>query len=110
MTIILYHDKATITYYLQSCHTLSLPANESVMAPVEPNVDYYAVLEISNFATAEDVIKSYRRLAKIRHPDKNLSNDSTAIFQLVSLLHLPDGLRQNKGQRLTLFSEAPERL
>ena len=53
------------------------------MAPVEVNVDFYAVLEISNTATVEVVTKSYRRLAKIRHPDKNLNNDSTAVFQLV---------------------------
>lgn len=54
------------------------------MAPSEANVDYYAVLEISNIATIEIVAKSYRRLARIRHPDKNLSADSTAVFQLVS--------------------------
>ena len=54
------------------------------MAPTEPNVDYYAVLEISNIATIEVVTKSYRRLAKIRHPDKSLQDDSTAVFQLVS--------------------------
>ena len=53
------------------------------MAPAEPNVDYYAVLEISNIATIELVTKSYRRLAKLRHPDKNPSADSTAVFQLV---------------------------
>ncbi|KAL9128134.1 MAG: hypothetical protein Q9175_007592 [Cornicularia normoerica] len=53
------------------------------MAPAESNVDYYAVLEISNLATIEVVTKSYRRLAKIRHPDKNLDDDSTALFQLL---------------------------
>lgn len=58
------------------------------MAPVEVNVDYYAVLEISNTATLEAVSKSYRRLAKIRHPDKNLNkDDSTAVFQFVSPMH-----------------------
>ena len=55
------------------------------MAPTEANIDYYAVLEISNIATIDVVIKSYRRLAKLRHPDKNLNTDSTAVFQLVSL-------------------------
>lgn len=35
------------------------------MAPSESNVDYYAVLEISNIATIDVVTKSYRRLAKI---------------------------------------------
>ena len=54
------------------------------MAPLELNIDYYAVLEISNTATTENVTKNYRRLAKIRHPDKNLSGDTTATFQLVS--------------------------
>lgn len=55
------------------------------MAPTEPNIDYYAILEISNIATLEVVTKSYRRLAKIRHPDKNPKADSTAVFQLVGL-------------------------
>lgn len=55
------------------------------MAPVKVNDDYYAVLEISNTATLEIVTKNYRRLALIRHPDKNRNaNDSTAVFQLVS--------------------------
>jgi curved DNA-binding protein CbpA len=54
------------------------------MAPVEVDDDYYAVLEISNTATLEVITKSYRRLAKIRHPDKNRRRDSTAVFQLVS--------------------------
>ena len=61
------------------------------MAPAEPNDDYYAVLEISNIATIEIVTKSYRRLAKLRHPDKNPSDDSTAVFQLVKQppIHFP---------------------
>lgn len=60
------------------------------MAPSESNVDYYAVLEISNIATIDVVTKSYRRLAKIRHPDKNPNVDSTAVFQLVSHVHCPN--------------------
>ena len=59
------------------------------MAPLEPNIDYYAVLEISNTATIELVTKSYRRLAKIHHPDKNLGGDTTATFQLVSPTRFP---------------------
>ena len=59
------------------------------MASAEHNIDYYAVLEISNIATVEIVTKSYRRLAKIRHPDKNLQGDSTAVFQLVSSRRTP---------------------
>ena len=53
------------------------------MAPVEVKVDYYAVLEVSNTATLEVMTKNYRRLAMIHHPDKNLTGNSTAIFQLV---------------------------
>ncbi|CAF9920075.1 hypothetical protein IMSHALPRED_004809 [Imshaugia aleurites] len=53
------------------------------MAPTEPNIDYYAVLEISHTTTIEVVIQSYQRLAKIRHPDKNLQDGSTAVFQLL---------------------------
>lgn len=67
--------------------TLSTLTRESLMASAEPNVDYYAVLEVSNIATIEVVTKSYRRLAKIRHPDKNLKADSTAVFQLVCPIH-----------------------
>lgn len=55
------------------------------MAPAEVNVDYYAVLEISNSVSLEVVTKSYRRLALLRHPDKNRNKEaSTAAFQLVS--------------------------
>ena len=71
------------------------------MAPVQMDADYYAVLEISNSATLEEITKSYRRLARIRHPDKNLNDDnSTAAFQLVSLIAFPlDGTEQR--QQLT---------
>lgn len=86
-------------------HTVARPlANESIMAPAEPNVDYYAILEISNLATIDAVTKSYRRLAKIRHPDKNPSNDATAVFQLVSpvtikLVTLNQGVAANSFLR-----------
>ena len=63
------------------------------MAPAEHNIDYYAVLEVSNTATLEVVTSNYRRLARLRHPDKNLHRaDSTAVFQLVSRVTSPDEL------------------
>jgi molecular chaperone DnaJ len=55
------------------------------MPLVELKKDYYAVLEISQSATAEDIRKSYRRLALRFHPDKNQDRpDATASFQLVN--------------------------
>lgn len=46
--------------------------------------DYYEVLEIEVHADANAIKASYRRLAKLRHPDKNLENSqATANFQLV---------------------------
>jgi len=56
-----------------------------VMAPVEITDDYYAILEISHTADCEDIKKSFRRLARLLHPDKNPGKQSaTASFQLVS--------------------------
>lgn len=56
------------------------------MAPVEMTEDYYAVLEVSNKADNETVKKSFRRLARLLHPDKNPGKaTATASFQMVSL-------------------------
>ncbi len=38
--------------------------------------DYYAVLEVAKDASAEQIKKSYRRLARELHPDKNPDNKS----------------------------------
>ncbi|KFA72662.1 hypothetical protein S40288_03419 [Stachybotrys chartarum IBT 40288] len=43
---------------------------------------FYVVLELSKAASADDIKAAYRRLAKARHPDKNLNNpNATALFQ-----------------------------
>jgi DnaJ-class molecular chaperone len=56
------------------------------MAPVEITDDYYAILEVHHMASANDIKKSYRRLAILQHPDKNQNKpDATASFQLVSV-------------------------
>ena len=56
------------------------------MAPVAAEEDYYAVLEIPLTATEGEVRQAYQRLAKLRHPDKNLGKaTATAAFQLVSV-------------------------
>ncbi|KAF6226137.1 hypothetical protein HO133_009003 [Letharia lupina] len=49
------------------------------MAPPAHVDDYYDILNISNTAAAGEVIASYRRLVKIRHPDKK--RGSTDAFQ-----------------------------
>lgn len=54
------------------------------MAPAEVTEDYYAVLDVAPTATRDAIIKSYKRLALLRHPDRNrLSVNATAAFQLV---------------------------
>ncbi len=56
------------------------------MAPSQAIDDYYEALEITQ--TANDVVikTAYRRLARLRHPDKRPNDaNATAQFQLVSL-------------------------
>ena len=36
--------------------------------------DYYKILEINKKATADEIKKAYRTLAKKYHPDKNLGD------------------------------------
>ena len=55
-----------------------------IMAPVEITIDYYATLEITQIARDDEIRTSYKRLARVRHPDKNVQNpNATAEFQLV---------------------------
>ncbi|KXX78969.1 Reticulocyte-binding protein 2 a [Madurella mycetomatis] len=54
------------------------------MAPTEILHDYYAILEVTETASEAEIRSNYKRLAKIRHPDKNGNNpDATAQFQLL---------------------------
>ncbi|TVY13105.1 Chaperone protein DnaJ [Lachnellula arida] len=53
------------------------------MAPVPITEDYYMVLEVEQTATAEIVLRSYKRLALKLHPDRNTKHDATAAFQLL---------------------------
>jgi curved DNA-binding protein CbpA len=47
--------------------------------------DYYAILDVTQTADEALIRSSYKRLAKLKHPDKDLNNPkATAQFQLVS--------------------------
>ena len=54
------------------------------MAPSRPTQDYYAVLNLPQTATLQDIVKNYKALALERHQDR--AGGSTAAFQLVSAL------------------------
>ncbi|XP_073123032.1 uncharacterized protein [Henckelia pumila] len=48
-------------------------------------VDYYNILKVNRNATADDLKKSYRRLAMIWHPDKNINKqEAEAKFKQIS--------------------------
>ncbi|KAF7920169.1 uncharacterized protein EAE97_011510 [Botrytis byssoidea] len=52
--------------------------------PLVPDFDLYEALEVPKNASAQDITASYRRLARVHHPDKNLENtNATATFQKV---------------------------
>ncbi|CZR62611.1 uncharacterized protein PAC_12508 [Phialocephala subalpina] len=53
------------------------------MAPTAVIHDYYAILEVEQTATLGEIIKSYKRLALLRHPDRNTTHNTTGAFQLV---------------------------
>ncbi len=44
------------------------------------DTDFYKILNLSKNASNEDIKQSYRKLAKIYHPDKNKNNDATEKF------------------------------
>ena len=45
-------------------------------------LDYYAILEVSSSATTTEIKKSYRRLARLHHPDLNQDALDTHIKRL----------------------------
>ena len=56
------------------------------MPQIEVKCDYYAIIDVANTATADEIKKSYRKRARDLHPDKNHGNpNATADFQRVSI-------------------------
>lgn len=45
-------------------------------------LDYYAILEVSSSASTSEIKKSYRRLARLHHPDLNQDARDTQIKRL----------------------------
>jgi len=58
-----------------------------VMAPAPITDDYYMILDVEQSASSEAITKSYKRLALLRHPDRNTRHDTTEAFQLVRNSH-----------------------
>ena len=52
---------------------------------------YYTILEIDCNATSQEIKVGYKRLAILRHPDKNLKDSANACiaFQKVYLIRIP---------------------
>ncbi|TVY84853.1 Chaperone protein DnaJ [Lachnellula suecica] len=61
--------------------------------PPTPSLDYYQTLEVEKSADTETITASYRRLARVHHPDKDRENpEATAKFQQIqeAYEHLSD--------------------
>lgn len=63
-------------------------ANESRQNPAAAEngpEDYYALLEVSEDATADEIRRSFRKLALKHHPDKNYDDVEAATKRFASI-------------------------
>lgn len=51
--------------------------------------DYYETLQVPQDADLEAIKLSWKRLARVKHPDRNPAKNATAEFQLVIQLPSP---------------------
>ena len=63
------------------------------------NVDYYAALGVSRGASADEINKAYRKLAKKYHPDMNL-DDKTAQKKFKEVQQAYDVLSDEKKRKM----------
>jgi hypothetical protein len=79
-------DRARRSRSTRSPYDLAMDDNDPITQffPDDPDVDLYSVFSLESSATAEDIKKSYRRLALIHHPDKHATSggDAKAAAQL----------------------------
>ena len=67
------------------------------------DVDPYGILQVGQEASEQEIRRSYRKLAKNCHPDKNSSPDSVFVFhQLTEALNclVTPGLREDLDQEI----------
>jgi len=58
------------------------------MEPALFTEDYYLVLEVDRSTDTAAIVKSYKKLARLLHPDRNNDQNATEAFQLVSCVGL----------------------
>lgn len=63
------------------------PRQDPLVSPRASNADHYKILNLPHNASAEDVKKSFRKLALKYHPDKNKEEGAIDNFRRVKLAH-----------------------
>jgi DnaJ-class molecular chaperone len=64
-----------------------------------PNKDYYSILNVEKNSLDEDIRKSYKKLALLYHPDKNMGNEeATEKFKEISEAYSVLGNKDKRSQ------------
>ncbi|PPQ91000.1 hypothetical protein CVT25_013925 [Psilocybe cyanescens] len=71
-----------------------------------PSLDYYQILEVSEDATADEIKRSFRRLALIHHPDKNHTDVEEATRRFATLQQAYEERAWYDSHRASLIPEA----